>query len=63
MGRLNEHLRPQLEQAFVEEALPTEVRDYGIREAARQWGDTCRALRLFRQAGETATDHGLKQVT
>jgi len=60
---LDSILRPQLERAFVEGALPTEVREYGVREAARRWGDARKALRLFRQAGETATERELEQVT
>lgn len=56
-------LEPQLEQAFKAGALPDEVRAYGVREAARRWGDARKALRLFRQSGETATEQGLEQVT
>ncbi|WP_348611658.1 Cdc6/Cdc18 family protein [Halobaculum rarum] len=54
---------PQLDQAFVDGAIPEEVREYGVREAARRWGDARKALRLFRQAGETATERELDQVT
>jgi len=39
------------------------VCQYGVREAARRWGDARKALTLFRQAGETATERGLAQVT
>ncbi|WP_222912779.1 AAA family ATPase [Natrinema sp. SYSU A 869] len=56
-------LKPRLEQAFRDGAVPTEVRDEGAREAARRWGDARKALTLFRQAGETANDRGFARVT
>ncbi|ADB60144.1 orc1/cdc6 family replication initiation protein [Haloterrigena turkmenica DSM 5511] len=56
-------LAPRLERAFRDGVLPADVRDYGVREAARRWGDARKALTLFRQAGETATDRGLETVT
>ncbi|WP_311172611.1 hypothetical protein [Halobellus ordinarius] len=43
--------------------MPDAVFEYGVREAARRWGDVRKALRLFRQAGETAIERGLDQVT
>ncbi|WP_265112541.1 Cdc6/Cdc18 family protein [Halosolutus halophilus] len=56
-------LAPRLERAFRDGALPADVQQYGIREAARRWGDARKALTLFRQAGETATERGLDRVT
>ena len=56
-------LSPHLERAFVDGALPESVRTYGVRQAAKRWGDARKALRLFRQAGETATEDGLDAVT
>ncbi|AGB38782.1 Cdc6/Cdc18 family protein [Natronococcus occultus] len=56
-------LEPRLERAFREGTVPEEVRDYGVAEAARRWGDARKALTLFRQAGETATERGLDQLT
>ena len=56
-------LEPRLERAFREGAVPDDVRDYGIREAARRWGDARKALTLFRQAGETASERRLETVT
>lgn len=55
---LHDVVGPQLEAAFLEGVLAADVRDYGIREAARRWGDARKTLRLFRRAGETATDRG-----
>jgi orc1/cdc6 family replication initiation protein len=54
---------PQLDAAFVDDALPAAVREYGLEEAARRWGDARKTLRLFRRAGETATERGLDAVT
>ncbi|MFC7227950.1 PGF-CTERM sorting domain-containing protein [Salinirubellus salinus] len=34
------------------------VVEYGVRAAADRWGDARKALTLFRQAGETATETG-----
>ncbi|WP_394740102.1 Cdc6/Cdc18 family protein [Natronococcus roseus] len=56
-------LGPRLERAFREGAVPAEVREYGVTEAARRWGDARKALTLFRQAGETATERELEQLT
>jgi hypothetical protein len=56
-------LRPRIERAFREGAVSDSVFAYGVREAARRWGDVRKALRLFRQAGETATGRGLEAVT
>ncbi|KAB7519461.1 Cdc6/Cdc18 family protein [Halosegnis rubeus] len=49
---------PQLDAAFRDETLPVGVREYGIQEAARRWGDARKTLRLFRRAGEAATEQG-----
>jgi len=54
-GELDAVVGPQLDMAFRDEALPAEVREYGIHEAARRWGDPRKTLRLFRRAGEAAT--------
>ncbi len=54
---------PQLDAAFRDEVLPGDVRAYGLEEAARRWGDARKTLRLFRRAGETATERGLDAVT
>jgi len=56
-------LEPRLERAFREGTVPDDVCQYGVREAARRWGDARKALTLFRQAGETATERGLEAVT
>ncbi|WP_339104205.1 AAA family ATPase [Haloterrigena salinisoli] len=56
-------LAPRLERAFRNAAIPAAVRDYGVREAARRWGDARKALTLFRQAGETAIERERDQVT
>ena len=56
-------LTPRLERAFREGAMPADSRAYGVHEAARRWGDARKALTLFRQAGETATERGLATVT
>jgi len=54
---------PRLDRAFVDGALPDEVRDAGISMAAHRWGDARKTLTLFRHAGETANERGLEQVT
>ncbi|MFC7176981.1 Cdc6/Cdc18 family protein [Halosegnis marinus] len=54
---------PQLDAAFRDETLPAAVREYGISEAARRWGDARKTLRLFRRAGEAATERELPAVT
>lgn len=54
---------PQLDTAFGDGALPEDVREYGIGTAAHRWGDARKTLRLFRRAGEEATERGLAQVT
>jgi hypothetical protein len=56
-------LRPRLARAFRADALSDDVRAYGVRVAAKRWGDARKALTLFRQAGETATERGLSEVT
>lgn len=56
-------MQPRLKRAFREGALPEEVREYGVELAADRWGDARKTLRLFRRAGETANDRGLRQVT
>jgi cell division control protein 6 len=60
---LAEVVAPQLEQAFRDGALPPAVRKYGVQRAADRWGDARKTLRLFRHAGETASDRGLEAVT
>ncbi|MEF8825333.1 MAG: AAA family ATPase [Halapricum sp.] len=54
---------PVLDRAFRDGAVPAEVREYGVQAAARRWGDARKTLRLFRRAGETATERGLDAVT
>ena len=54
---------PAVDRAFRDGALSESVRGYGVRAAARRWGDARKALRLFRRAGETANERGLEQVT
>ncbi|WP_256686109.1 Cdc6/Cdc18 family protein [Halococcus qingdaonensis] len=56
-------LEPRVERAFREGALPESVFSEGVRVAANRWGDARKALRLFRQTGETATERGLEQVS
>ncbi|ELY55812.1 Cdc6/Cdc18 family protein [Natronococcus jeotgali] len=56
-------LEPRVERAFRDGAVPEDAFEYGIREAARRWGDARKALTLFRQAGETASERGLDEVT
>jgi archaeal cell division control protein 6 len=56
-------LEARLECAFREGAVAEEAFRYGIREAARRWGDARKALTLFRQAGETASERDLEAVT
>lgn len=48
-------LAPRLARAFRDGAVPA----HGVREAARWWGDGRKALTLFRQTGETATERGV----
>ncbi|MFC4438568.1 MULTISPECIES: Cdc6/Cdc18 family protein [Natrialbaceae] len=62
-AELDAILVPRLERAFRDGVLPEDVFDYGIREAARRWGDARKTLTLFRQAGEAASERGLDQVT
>ncbi|WP_394740144.1 Cdc6/Cdc18 family protein [Natronococcus roseus] len=56
-------LEARLERAFREGAVSEAAFEYGVREAARRWGDARKALTLFRQAGETASERGLEEVT
>ncbi|MDG5820205.1 AAA family ATPase [Natronococcus sp. A-GB7] len=56
-------LEPRLERAFRAGAMTDEAFEYGVQEAARRWGDARKALTLFRQAGETASERDLDQVT
>lgn len=56
-------LRPRVQRAFHDDVVSDDVLRYGVAEAARRWGDVRKTLRLFRQAGETATERGLDTVT
>lgn len=56
-------LTPRLKRAFQEGVISEEVRLTGVQEAARRWGDARKALTLFRQAGETASERELEYVT
>ncbi|MDG5820247.1 AAA family ATPase [Natronococcus sp. A-GB7] len=56
-------LEPRLERAFRPGAISNDVCAYGIAKAAQRWGDARKALTLFRQAGETASERDLDQVT
>lgn len=60
---LLELVNPRLDRAFRDGAMPSAVREFGADEAARRWGDARKTLTLFRQAGETATEQGLTEVT
>ncbi|ELY54922.1 cell division control protein 6 [Natronococcus amylolyticus DSM 10524] len=62
-GELASILKPRLERAFREGAVSEAAFEYGVREAARRWGDARKALTLFRQAGETASERDLETVT
>lgn len=53
----------RIDQAFIDGGLAASVLDHGVREAAHRWGDARKTLRLFRQAGETANERGLEQMT
>lgn len=53
----------RVKQAFRDGTLPEEVFDYGVRQAARRWGDARKALTLFRQAGKTANERSLERVS
>lgn len=61
--QLRSILGPRLARAFRDGALPDEVQEYGIRQAASRWGDVRKTLTLFRHAGETANERELEQVT
>jgi orc1/cdc6 family replication initiation protein len=54
---------PRVAHGFRDGALADDVVAHGVREAAQRWGDACKALRLFRQAGETADEQRLDAVT
>jgi archaeal cell division control protein 6 len=56
-------LEPRLKRAFREGAVTDAAFEYGVQEAARRWGDARKALTLFRQAGETASERELEAVT
>lgn len=60
---LEQVLQPRVETAFHDDAITEDAFDYGVAEAARRWGDARQALTLFRQAGETANEHGEDTVT
>jgi archaeal cell division control protein 6 len=62
-AELDAILTPRLAQAFYDGAVPEDVLDYGVREATRRWGDARKALTLFRQAGETASERGCERLT
>ncbi|ADJ13930.1 Cdc6/Cdc18 family protein [Halalkalicoccus jeotgali] len=62
-AKLEAILKPRVEQAFRDGTLSDDTFDHGITKAAYRWGDARRALRLFRQAGETANERDLEQVT
>lgn len=62
-AKLQAIVEPRLQRAFREGAVPPNVANYGIGTAATRWGDARKTLTLFRQAGETANDEGLTQVT
>lgn len=63
VGALSEVVDPRVERAFPEDALSDAARHRGVKEGASRWGDARKTLRLFRQAGETATERGLDTVT
>lgn len=56
-------LEPRLEDAFVDGAIPTATKRYGVYQAALNWGDARKALTLFRQAGERANEREATTVT
>ena len=62
-AKLHAIVEPRLQRAFREGAVSERVARYGIVTAATRWGDARKTLTLFRQAGETANDEGLAQVT
>jgi orc1/cdc6 family replication initiation protein len=55
--------RPRVDRAFRDGAVPEDVFQQAVRQAAQRWGDARKALRLFRQAGEAADERGLEAVT
>ncbi|RQG97654.1 Cdc6/Cdc18 family protein [Natrarchaeobius chitinivorans] len=63
VAELGAILDPRIDRAFRDGAVPDAVCEYGVQEAARRWGDARKALTLFRQAGETATERGLDRLT
>lgn len=58
---LKEIIEPRLNKAFKNEALPEEVKKYGLAQAANRWGDVRKTLTLFRLAGETAENKNQNQ--
>lgn len=52
-----------METAFRDDVLDDDVVRFGVREAANRWSDVRKALRLFRHAGEAATEWELAAVT
>ncbi len=62
-AELDAILEPRVDRAFCKDAVPASVFDDAVREAARRWGDARKALTLFRQAGETASEQGLDRLT
>ncbi|EMA45172.1 cell division control protein 6 [Halococcus morrhuae DSM 1307] len=62
-AKLRAIIEPRLERAFRDDGISDHAVDYGIGTAAVRWGDARKALTLFRQAGETANEESLEQVT
>jgi orc1/cdc6 family replication initiation protein len=62
-AELVEVMRPRLDRAFTKDGLSDAAAQYGISMAATRWGDARKTLTLFRNAGETANEEGLEQVT
>ncbi len=62
-SELERIMAPRLDRAFRSEALPAEVRSYGLRKAAMRWGDVRKTLTLFRHAGDSANERGLSVLT
>lgn len=63
VDQLQTILKPRLQEAFKDGALPADVLAYGIEQAAARWGDVRKTLTLFRRAGETANQDDIDVVT